>query len=320
MPSIFAANPPALTAGGVNSAQSIQPVQSAIAQAAERTGGDFDFLLAQARLESGLNADAKAKTSSAAGLFQFIGSTWLETVNEHGEEHGMGWAADAIEVRNGRATVSDPNMRSAIMQMRYDPEAASLMAGEFARDNAQHLSDEFGRQPDNTELYLAHFLGAAGATRFIGAHDANSDMIAAPLFPKAAKANQSIFYDGGRARKLSEVRDLFEAKLEKAGADGSGLGLGQAQASALAGAAGAVSSASAEFAGASSAFNPARYSEQNQTRNQTQNYAPLAAPVPLPRPPMADVLRSTFGAAGELPGRAGTHISKAYAAFERFGL
>jgi len=43
-------------------------VRSAIAKAAQRTGVDFDYLLAQARIESSLNPNAKARTSSAAGL------------------------------------------------------------------------------------------------------------------------------------------------------------------------------------------------------------------------------------------------------------
>lgn len=303
-------------ASGVNPAQNTQPVRSAIAQAAERTGGDFDFLLAQARLESGLDADAKATTSSAAGLYQFIGQTWLETVNAHGEEHGLGWAADAIETRDGRAVVTDPNMRSAIMQMRYDPEVASLMAGEFASDNAEHLSDKFGRQPDNTELYLAHFLGAAGATRFISAHDDNPNVIGAAIFPKAAQANRSIFYDGGRARKLSEVRDLFTAKLEKAGAEGANIASSQ---TAISAATAAAATTSAQFSNASSTFNQTVQTPQ-LSASSAQNSAPIAAPETRARPPMADVLRSTFGAAGELPGRAGAHISKAYAQLERFGL
>ena len=80
-------------------------VQSAISRAAQRTGVDFDYLVAQARLESGLDPSAKARTSSASGLYQFIDSTWLNTLDRHGAKHGMGWADDAIGP-NGR--VADP--------------------------------------------------------------------------------------------------------------------------------------------------------------------------------------------------------------------
>ena len=59
-------------------------VRTAIARASEKTGVDFDYLLAQARLESGLDPDAKARTSSATGLYQFIDSTWLHTMDRYG--------------------------------------------------------------------------------------------------------------------------------------------------------------------------------------------------------------------------------------------
>ncbi|MCX7676587.1 MAG: transglycosylase SLT domain-containing protein, partial [Alteraurantiacibacter sp.] len=58
--------------------------EAAIARAAQATGTDFSYLLAQARIESGLNPAARARTSSASGLFQFIDQTWLATLDRHG--------------------------------------------------------------------------------------------------------------------------------------------------------------------------------------------------------------------------------------------
>ncbi len=55
-------------------------VQSAIALASSRTGVDFGYLLGQAKLESGLNANARAGTSSASGLYQFVEQSWLAVV------------------------------------------------------------------------------------------------------------------------------------------------------------------------------------------------------------------------------------------------
>ena len=79
-------------------------VGAAIQQAAARTGVDFSYLLGQAKIESGFNPNARARTSSATGLFQFIDQTWLATVHEHGAEHGLGWAAAAI--RRGASATS----------------------------------------------------------------------------------------------------------------------------------------------------------------------------------------------------------------------
>ncbi|WP_295527406.1 transglycosylase SLT domain-containing protein [Novosphingobium sp. Chol11] len=64
-------------------------VHGAIARAAEATGVDFNYLLAQARIESGLNPAARAATSSAAGLYQFTGGTWMETLGRHGADYGL---------------------------------------------------------------------------------------------------------------------------------------------------------------------------------------------------------------------------------------
>jgi hypothetical protein len=192
-------------------------IRAAIARAADTTGVDFDYLYNQARIESSLDPAARAQTSSAAGLFQFTKDTWLQVVKEHGAEHGLGWAADAI-VPGGRGlTVADPALRSAIDQLRFDPATASAMAGAFASDNRDHLESSLGRDTEPVDLYLAHFLGAGGATRFLKAHEADASIAAAPLFPQAAAANHSIFYGrDGSARSLGEIRSAFAAKLGSA--------------------------------------------------------------------------------------------------------
>ena len=51
-------------------------VYDAIKNAAAKTGVNFTYLMEKAAVESSFNPDAKAKTSSATGLFQFIEQTW----------------------------------------------------------------------------------------------------------------------------------------------------------------------------------------------------------------------------------------------------
>src|ERR1700712_1087194 len=104
----------------------IGTVRSAIAKASQATGIDFDYLLGQAQLESGLNPTARAGTSSATGLYQFIDQSWLGVVKQHGSEHGLGWAGDAITRNaNGRLTVTDPTMRRAILDLRNNPAVSA---------------------------------------------------------------------------------------------------------------------------------------------------------------------------------------------------
>ena len=197
-----------------------QRVTAAISTASARTGVDFTYLINQARIESGMNPDARAKTSSATGLYQFTRQTWLATVKASGADHGLSWAADAIaRDANGRYSVANPDMRAAILDLRQQPEAASAMAAEFASDNADVLTQRLGRAPESVDLYLAHFLGAAGASRFLVAHDANPEAAAAPLMPKSAAANHNIFYRrDGSARSLGEIRSHFAAKINAPGA------------------------------------------------------------------------------------------------------
>ena len=188
-------------------------VEAAIGDAARRTGVDFGYLLDQAKTESGLNPAAKARTSSATGLFQFIDRTWLATVKQHGAKHGLGWAADAIDWAGGKLRVADAGVRQAILALRSDPAAASLMAAEHAADNAKRLEAKLGRAVGQVDLYLAHFLGAGGATRFLKSMAIDGSGSAAAAMPRAAAANRNVFYArDGSARSLDQVYARFAAK------------------------------------------------------------------------------------------------------------
>ena len=189
-------------------------VTGAIRDAARQTGAGFEYLLNTALRESNLNPSAKAKTSSATGLFQFIDQTWLGTIKQSGAALGYGKYADAItRTPQGRYVVNDPAMRQEIFALRKDATANAVMAGAFANSNAKVLTERLGRKPTDGELYIAHFLGASGAARFISAAEARPDAKAANFFPRAAAANASIFYDKqGGARSLKQVYAGLVAK------------------------------------------------------------------------------------------------------------
>ena len=182
-------------------------ITGAIRQAAQSTGVSFEYLLATAKIESNFNPAAQASTSSAKGLYQFIEQTWLGTVKQDGPGLGLGRYADAItQSADGRYDVSDPNARAAIMKLRGDPEASALMAGAFTRNNAAQLQSAIGRAPTEGELYAAHFLGPDGAGKLINAAMTNTRANAAAMFPKAAAANPTIFYNrDGSAKTAGQV-------------------------------------------------------------------------------------------------------------------
>ncbi|MET0362769.1 MAG: transglycosylase SLT domain-containing protein [Sphingobium sp.] len=206
---------------GSQAAAGGERVTNAIASASRQTGVDFAYLMGQAQIESSMNPNAKARTSSATGLYQFLDQSWLAVMNNHGAEHGMEWASNAIQQgSNGRYYVADPAVRQQILDLRKHPETASVMAAEFASDNRAYLESRTGRPAESVDLYLAHFLGAGGAAKFLTASANNPDASGAALFPAAARANRSIFYDRqGNARSLSDIRQSFAQKLNS-GAQG----------------------------------------------------------------------------------------------------
>lgn len=208
--------PNATATAGVDLARA--RVAGAIKQAATTTGTSFQYLLTTAKMESDFNPKAVATTSSASGLFQFIGQTWLGTVKEAGAQLGYGQYSDAItKSSSGSYSVSDPTARTTIMKLRNDPVASSAMAGVLTQSNSFKLTGMIGRRPSDSELYMAHFMGVGGAAKLISNAEDNPQASGAQLFPNAAAANRSIFYDStGRARSVSEVYSVLTSRYASA--------------------------------------------------------------------------------------------------------
>ena len=194
-------------------------VTGAIREASQATGTNFNYLLATAQVESGLNPQAGASTSSARGLFQFIEQTWLATMKQAGPALGFGRYAAAIsKTASGGYEVRDPAMRSEILKLRTDSTANAVMAGAFTKANQAALQERLGRSPSEGELYIAHFLGAGGAARLITLAATQPNASAADFFPHAAQSNASIFYDRstGAARSVAQVRNVLTARYDVA--------------------------------------------------------------------------------------------------------
>ena len=191
-------------------------VEAAIRRASNATGVDADFLIKTARRESAMNPAARARTSSAAGLFQFIEQTWLGTVKTHGAKHGYGQYADLIHRGSDGRWRVEGSARNVVLDLRFDPQAASTMAAELTASNAAYLRGRTGREPGAGDLYAAHFLGPAGAAKLMEAMDRRPGLSAASIFPEAASANRSIFYRDGRPATVAEVH----ANLQRSAGEG----------------------------------------------------------------------------------------------------
>ena len=156
-------------------------IKNEIAKHAKKVGVDPSLMQAFAVVESDLNPNAKASTSSAAGLYQFIRSTWNEQIKKFGQKYGI----------KGNASP-------------FDVEAATLLASEYVKQNQRDISRT---KPDTnfTDLYLTHFLGPGGANKFLSL---SPDTIAAQALPQAAAANRGIFYS--KSGQPLTVRAIYE--------------------------------------------------------------------------------------------------------------
>lgn len=159
-----------------------------IAAVSQMAGVDPGLMMTMCSIESGFRPKVGAGTSSARGLYQFINSTWRTMLNKYGSKYGISPNAD-----------------------QSDPAANALMGAEFLKENAAYLKSKTGRDPTDTELYMAHFMGAGGAAKALTTDPGQSGPGA---MPAAAKANQSIYYEkDGTPRSMGGVMAELERRV-----------------------------------------------------------------------------------------------------------
>lgn len=141
-----------------------------MANTVSRTISD-DTLNRIIQIESAGNPNAKAPTSSAAGLGQFINATWLATLRKHQPHQLVGAReSDALSWRVGKDT--------AALQLE--------MLARFTEDNARGLGPGY----QDGDLYLAHFLGLGAARAVLRAPPETP--VAQVVTAAAIAANKSI--------------------------------------------------------------------------------------------------------------------------------
>ena len=179
-------------------------VVDTIVKASDEAGVDPVYMMALADKESSFDTDAKAATSSAQGLFQFVARTWLEMIRDYGARYGLADEAAAVKGRGSAITVT-AGMRARVLGLRNDPRVAALMAAELIKRDRERIEARVGRALTTTELYLAHFLGTASAGRFLSLSSEKPDEVAGRKFRIAARANRSLFTEkaGGKRRSLT---------------------------------------------------------------------------------------------------------------------
>lgn len=154
-------------------------------------GIDPDYYNRLSEIESNNNSQARSKTSSASGKFQFIKSTWEGLVKKHGLPY----------------TLED----------RFDPEKSKKVAELYTQENANYLKSKLGINPNNTDLYAAHLMGIGGASKFLSTLKKNPNASAYDVATSAQiNANKPIFLrKDGTVKTAKEVYDTLNYKVTK---------------------------------------------------------------------------------------------------------
>jgi len=196
--------------------------------APQMRGGDLPdgYEARLVKRESGGNPSIGAKTSSALGLHQFVASTWIGVIKQHGlpGDPNAKAVAASIVFKDGRPLIVNEAQR-ALLARRTNAADSTAAFRAFTADNAKFLRGVLGRDPSAGELYTAHFLGNGGAQTLLKADD---NAIARDLkgLKAAAAANTTIFYEGKgkdrRPRTVAEVKANLFATFEGVDAPAAG--------------------------------------------------------------------------------------------------
>ena len=150
---------------------------------------------------------AQASTSSAKGLYQFIDQTWLGTM----KQDGAGARAGPL-CRCDRTPARRPLRGVGSRHARRNSAPAQRSAGERNDGRSAHAQQcgarQFEHRPAAQQQRTLHraFSRRGWRRKLINGASKSPRASAASMFPHAAAANRSIFYDtSGRARSIGEV-------------------------------------------------------------------------------------------------------------------
>jgi hypothetical protein len=152
---------------------------------AKNEGVDYPTLYALAGAESSFIAGAKAEKSTATGLLQFTAGTWDYLTKKVYPDLGYSLAD------------------------RLDPEKSAIVASRYIKHISLILEKAFSRPPSTGEVYLGYFMGPSGAVSFLKALQSDPNTLGYKAFPKAAKANPTLFFEKGDTSKPYTLLQTF---------------------------------------------------------------------------------------------------------------
>jgi hypothetical protein len=118
---------------------------------------------------------------------------------------------------SGKWQITDPTLAMLLakhpeLRSLADPKNDPATLNALTQDNAQALRLGLGRPPNQIDLIAAHFLGAAGAVKFLTADPATP--VDRVVSPDALAANKSVFYNAnGQPKTVGQVYQEEAAKV-----------------------------------------------------------------------------------------------------------
>ncbi len=133
-------------------------IKNTITNVAKSLGFDPSTAATIANIESGLDPNAKSRTSTASGLFQTTDDTFLDQIGD--------------------------------LNNKNDPMKNSLAGIMNLKSVSKGLSDFLGRKPTGSEIYLGERFGLEGAKKLFSA---NPNSMASSIFsPQVLKSNSDL--------------------------------------------------------------------------------------------------------------------------------
>lgn len=192
-----------------------------IAMANRDTGADFDLLIMVSSLESRLGVhDAPINLSSSArGPFQYLPAPFLTLFNWFGANYADGvYARAAARITFDEAknpSTADPYLTAQLLALRSDSYVSPYIKGvEVMKDVRPLLRAILGREPNRTDIYIAHVLGLEQDKPLIHALRYTPKAAAADIFPLEASKedNRSLFYKGNKKLTIQQFYKQLGAK------------------------------------------------------------------------------------------------------------
>ena len=151
-----------------------QELLDKIRAAAQAKNVDPDVAVRIAQNESSLDPMARAKTSTAGGLFGVVDPTWKQFKGQPGK--------------------------------KFNPDENIRVGTDVIASNTEFLRKNLGREPSASEIYTAHFFGPTGASAFLAATP--NTPVADVLGAKVVKANPQL-----QGKTVGEVKQMLQGKM-----------------------------------------------------------------------------------------------------------